>query len=175
MKDFIKQIFISILMVLFFLAIAFGTLYFCVSCGIEKFGVEAFAAEIQDIETPCGFTEEELAERLKYDLKPLAKTFLEAEEKSGINACFLAAVSALESGWGRYQFRENNIFGFGRMTFESEEECILHVAEYLRKNYLNEDGKYYRGGTIADIGKIWCPDDGTWVRLVTGIYGGLCK
>jgi hypothetical protein len=175
MKEFIKQVLLSIVTVLLFLTIAFGTLYFCVSCGVEKFGVEAFAAEVPDIEEPCGLTEEELAERLKYDLKPLAKTFLEAEEDYGINACFLAAISALESGWGRYQFKENNIFGFGQKTFDDEEHCIDYVAWYLRKNYLNEDGKYFRGGTIADIGKIWCPDNGEWVEKVAGIYRGLMK
>jgi hypothetical protein len=159
----IKEIFIS-----FF----FGTI---IAFVIIFSTVNAYAAEIPSIEEPCGLSTEEFEHRLKHELKPLAKTFLEAEEKFKINACFLASVSALESGWGRYHFIENNIFGFGRKTFESKEECILFVAEYLRKNYLNEDGKYFRGGTISAIGKIWCPDDGTWVRLVTGIYGGLAN
>ena len=62
-----------------------------------------------------------------------------------------------------------------KREFRSPEECINFVAWWLKKHYLNENGKYYRGGTIADIGKIWCPDDGTWVRLVAGIYGGLAN
>lgn len=137
--------------------------------------VNAYAAELPDIEEPCGLTAEELEERLKGNLKPYAQAFLYAEEDYEINACFLASIAALESGWGEHQFRPNNIFGFGRMEFESVPKCIDYVSWYLRKNYLNEHGKYYRGGTISDIGKIWCPDDGEWVRLVTGIYGGLCK
>lgn len=75
MKEFIKHVLLSIVTVLIFLTIAFGTLYFCVSCGVEKFGVEAFAAEVPDIETPCGFTEEELAESLCIRFEIVCKDF----------------------------------------------------------------------------------------------------
>ena len=138
--------------------------------------VNAFAAELPDIEEPCGLTAEELEERLKGNLKPYAQAFLHAEADYEINACFLASIAALESGWGEHQFRPNNIFGYmTRKAFRSVEHNIDFVSWKLRKSYLNENGIHYRGGTIADIGKIWCPDDGTWVRLVTGIYGGLCN
>lgn len=136
--------------------------------------VNAYAAELPDIEEPCGLSVEELEERLKGNLKPYAQAFLYAEEDYEINALFLCAVAALESGWGEHCFRPNNFFGFmTKREFRTPEECIDFVAWFLRKNYLNENGKYYRGGTLADIGKIYCPDDGTWVRLVAGIYGGM--
>ena len=137
--------------------------------------VNAFAAELPDIEEPCGLSEEELRSRLKGELKNYAKEFLQAEADYEINALLIASIAAAESGWGEHQFRPNNIFGFGKKEFEDIPSCIDFVSWYLRKNYLNEWGKYYRGGTIADIGKIWCPDDGEWVQLVTGIYGGLCR
>ena len=162
--EFLKELFISILI---------GTI---IAYMIIFPMVNAFAAELPSIEEPCGLSAEELEERLKGNLKPYAQAFLYAEEDYEINACFLASIAALESGWGEHQFRPNNIFGFGRMEFESVPKCIDYVSWYLRKHYLNENGKYYRGGTISDIGKIWCPDGtGEWVRLVTGIYGGLCK
>jgi beta-N-acetylglucosaminidase len=145
----------------------------CVKIGMNIFGVEAFAAEIPNIEEPCGMSTEELEAVLKYDLKPYAKDFLIAEEEYEISATFLASLAALESGWGRFQFKKNNIFGFGRKEFESIPKCIDYVAWFLRKNYLNEEGKYYRGGTIADIGKVWCPNDEKWAEKVTGIYGGM--
>lgn len=132
--------------------------------------VACLAQEVPDITEPCGYTEEELEEVLKGELKQHAQAFLHAEEDYGINACFLASIAALESGWGEHRFRENNIFGFGKQDFESVPRCIDFVAWYLRKHYLNPEGRYYRGGTIGDIGRIWCPDDGTWVRLVTGIF-----
>lgn len=139
--------------------------------------VNAYAAELPDIEEPCGLTAEELEAVLKGELKNYAQAFLHAEEDYQINALFLASIAAAESGWGEHCFRPNNFFGF--MTsreFRTPEEGIDFIAWFLRKHYLNENGKYYRGGTISAIGKIWCPDGtGDWERLVTGIYGGLCK
>lgn len=166
MKKLIKNLFLAIGALIFAAVVLLSTVYF----GLSIFGETAFAAELPDIEEPCGLSTEELETVLKYDLKPYAQAFLNAEEDYGINACFLASISALESGWGRYRFKENNIFGFGQKAFDDVEHCIDYVAWYLRKNYLNEEGKYYRGGTIADIGKVWCPDDGYWVRQVSGIY-----
>lgn len=161
--EFLKELFISILIG----AIIAYMIIFPM--------VNAFAAEFPSIEEPCGMSTEELEGVLKGELKQYAQEFIWAEEDYEINACFLASIAALESGWGEHQFRPNNIFGFGRMEFESVPKCIDYISWYLRKHYLNENGKYYHGGTISDIGKIWCPDDGEWVRLVTGIYGGLCK
>ena len=132
--------------------------------------VACLAQEVPGIEEPCGYTAEELEEVLKGELKQYAQAFIHAEEDYGINACFLAAVASLESGNGKFMFRKNNIFGFGKAEFDSVPSCIDYVSWYLRKHYLNPEGKYYRGGTIGDIGRIWCPDDGTWVRLVTGIF-----
>ena len=162
--QFLKEIFISILIgAIIASMIIFPT-------------VNAFAAELPDIEEPCGLTAEELEERLKGNLKPYAQAFLHAEEDYEINALFLCAVAAAESAWGRRCFRPNNIFGYmTNRKFSSIPENIDFVAWKLKKNYLNKNGKYYRGGTIEAIGKIWCPDGGEWVRLVAGIYGGLCK
>ena len=156
-------------------AAAMVIVWFCVLVGMSIFGTQAFGAELPSIEEPCGMSTEELEGVLKGELKQYAQEFIWAEEDYGINACFLASIAALESGWGEHRFKANNIFGFGRMEFESVPKSIDYVAWYLRKHYLNESGKYYRGGTIADIGKIWCPDGGQWVRLVTGIYGGVIK
>lgn len=131
--------------------------------------VDAFAAETEVLSS-CGLSEEELEERLKGELKPYAKAFLQAEEDYGLNACLIAAVAALESGWGKFRIAENNLFGFGKKAFDSEEQGIDYVSWYLYKNYIREDGRYFRGGSIEDIGSIYCPDDGTWARLVTGIF-----
>ena len=68
------------------------------------------AAEM-DLRTPSDFTADELRNGLKKDLADLAEDFVAAEERYGVNAVFLAALAAFESGWGRHCFRENNIFG----------------------------------------------------------------
>ena len=170
MDGWLKKVLTNILAITLVLAMCWGILCLCVSCGLK-----AFAAEIPGIEEPCGMSAEELEKVLKGELKNYAQEFIWAEEDYGINACFLASIAALESGWGEHRFRTNNIFGFGRMEFESVPDCIDYVAWYLRKHYLNEEGRYYRGGTIEAVGRIYCPDDGTWARLVTEIYGGLCN
>lgn len=170
MDSWLRRILTALLTITLVLAICWGILCLCVSCGIK-----AFAAELPSITEPCGMSTEELEAVLKGNLKQYAQEFLNAEEDYHINACFLASIAALESGWGEHQFKTNNIFGFGQKEFLSIPHCIDYVAWFLRKHYINENGRYYRGGTIADIGKIWCPDDGEWVRLVIGIYGGMMK
>ena len=175
MKNF-KNVLFGIL--IFFLIAAFSMVivWICVVAGMSIFGTEAFGAELPSIEEPCGLSTEELEAVLKGELKNYAQAFLHAEEDYGINACFLASIAALESGWGEHQFKPNNIFGFmTRKQFSSVEENIDFVSWWLRKHFLNENGRYYRGGSISDIGKIWCPDGGEWVKLVTGIYGGMMK
>lgn len=127
-----------------------------------------------NIEEPCGLTEEELASRLK-TLAPYAKNFLWAEEDYGINACFLAAIAAGESGWGQHRFRPNNIFGFGKKPFKSVEHSIDYVAWYLRKNYLNEDGRYYHGATIEGVSICYCAGEQSWINLISGIANQLSK
>lgn len=168
MEPWLKKVLTNIIMITIVLAICWGILCVCVSCGLK-----AFAYKLPSIEEPCGMSTEEFEAVLKGELKQYAQDFLNAEEDYNINACFLASIAAAESGWGEHQFKPNNIFGFGRKTYKSVEHCIDHVAWYLRKHYLNKNGKYYRGGTISAIGKIWCLDGGEWGRLVSGIYGGM--
>lgn len=168
-----RKIIICVITATIALCVCYLILCGCVKLGMSIFGVEAFAYELPSIEEPCGLSTEELETVLKGNLKNYAQEFLWAEEDYGISATFLASIASLESGHGEHMFRPNNIFGFGKKSYNSIEQCIDHVAWYLRKHYLNKNGKYYRGGTIPAIGKIWCPDGGEWVRLVSGIYGGM--
>lgn len=112
---------------------------------------EPETAEVDDglLTSPSGLAAEDL--HLRHNLVGLEQAFIDAEDKHWVRADFLAAVAALESGWGRYQFRPNNIMGFGQMEFSSMEECIDTVAAYLAKNYLSPDGKYYNGETVAGV------------------------
>ena len=125
------------------------------------------------IDEPCGMSEEELEEALKHELKQYAGDFLSAEEKHGVNAAFLAAIAAQESGWGRYCFRENNIFGFGKKSFDSVPECIDYVAEYIAKHYISENGKYYHGKTVEGVSVCWCDED--WAKRVNYIFDSILE
>ena len=104
-----------------------------------------------DLTEKSGVSEEMLEKALLKNLSPLAKEFVLAEKNHGVNAIFLAAVAALESGWGEYCFRENNIFGWSGKSFSSKEECIDFVASKIAENYLSEDGKYHNGKNISGV------------------------
>lgn len=112
---------------------------------------EPETVEVDDglLTSPSGLAAEDL--HLRHNLIGLEQVFIDAEVKHGVRADFLAAVAALESGWGRYQFRPNNIMGFGQMEFSSTEDCIDTVAAYLAKHYLSPDGKYYNGETVEGV------------------------
>ncbi|MEG1083957.1 MAG: glucosaminidase domain-containing protein [Hydrogenoanaerobacterium sp.] len=112
------------------------------------------AGYIADITVRQGYryyTANELEKGLLHDLKPLAPLFIKAQDTYGIDAVFLAAVSAEESGWGRYKFRDNNIFGFENCDYDSLEACINSVASWLHTEYLTPSGRYYEGLGVADI------------------------
>ena len=119
--------------------------------GTEVFAISKAEASEIDLTTPSGLSAEELSFGLLGELSALAEEFVEAEEKHGVNALFLAAVAALESGWGKYCFRQNNIFGWSGKDFESKADCIDFVASRIAENYLSEGGKYYRGKTVSGV------------------------
>lgn len=111
---------------------------------------------------------DQLARGLLYDLVPLSPYFVEAQETYGIDAVFLAAVSAYESGWGRYQFRTNNIFGFEHCNFHSLEECIYYASSWLLEQYLTPGGLYYEGVGVDEINTHYngSPDWAENVKLI---------
>lgn len=127
-----------------------------------------FAAEEKDVTVPCGYSAEELSEGLLHELCALSEEFIAAEEKYGINAVFLCSVAALESGWGKYCFRPNNIFGWSGKSFENKAECIDFVASKLAENYLSEDGKYYNGKTVSGV-NVFYNGNSFWEDKITEI------
>lgn len=109
------------------------------------------------------------------NLDGLGAAFVRAELNTGVNAMFLASLAIVESGWGTSYLanNRNNLFGFaaydGRedsaQGFSSKEDCIETVAEFLANNYCDEDGMYYRGGTIAAVNTVYASSD-TWKNKV---------
>ena len=131
------------------------------------------AAEM-DLRTPSDFTADELRNGLKKDLVDLAEDFVAAEERYGVNAVFLAALAAFESGWGRHCFRENNIFGWGRKSFETKSECIDFVASKIAQHYLSEDGKYYHGMNLYGVNRSYNGSD-VWLENVAAIMSKISE
>lgn len=91
------------------------------------------------------------------DEDPAAAGEAAAERETGINAVFLAAVAALESGWNTSAVAENknNLFGWSAATgyadFESKEDCIAEVAGCIKTLYLSPDGIYFNGYTVEAV------------------------
>ena len=150
----------------------------CIVLLVLILSLTAFATETNfssfDLRTKSFCTAAELDEVLKYELKGLGEHFLSAEEKHGVNALFLASVAALESGWGRYCFKKNNMFGYGNMSFSSKAECIDFVAMKLKENYLSENGKYHNGYTV-DAVNVRYNGRSEWAETVLQIMSALSR
>lgn len=97
-----------------------------------------------------------------YNLVGTGKSFIEAENRTGLNALILAAIAAHESAFGcsRIAQDKNNLYGFGAFdrdpynlayTFSSYHDGTITVASYLSRNYLTAGGRYYRGDTLVGV------------------------
>ncbi len=102
-------------------------------------------------------------------LAALAQTYINAQERWGVNALFLMAHSALESNWGASALAcdKNNIYGFKAYdsnpyyygsTFACKEDCINYVAAYIRLAYLNGDGIYCKGPSLTGMNRHYATD-----------------
>ena len=119
-------------------------------------------SQTYDVRIKSDITAEQLNAKLKNRLEGCGQYFIEAQEKYGVNAEFLAAIAILESGNGSSAAarRKNNFFGLmgkrGQLSFENQRECILCAA----KNISKPNGYYYakKRYTIGSIGKKWAAD-----------------
>lgn len=96
------------------------------------------------------------------------KAFAEMEQKCGISATFAKAVAIQESGWftsNAYKTK-NNPFGITSKgkpkSFDSIDESIDYFGSLLSSDK-------YKGMSIDEIGKIYCPNDNKWARDVKKI------
>lgn len=115
-------------------------------------------------------------------LEGLGDSYAKAEELHGVNAFVLMCISAHEASWGNSQLAKtkNNIFGYqaydsnvgAAKTFKSKAESILHVAKRLSEDYLQSDGKYHKGTTLADVNHYYASDT-EWSNSITSIMNRL--
>lgn len=102
------------------------------------------------------------------NLEGIGKAIEQAEKKYSVNGLYLMGLCIVESAWGTSPFavNRNNLVGWNAIdsnpgkatTFESKEDCILHVAQKLQQNYLTEGGAYFEGYTAPDIDVHYCTD-----------------
>lgn len=94
-------------------------------------------------------------------LAQYAEVFVEAADYYGIDYRIIAAISVIESGAGKHNFRPHNAWGWGRMTFSSWEEGIWTVSRGI--------GGYYSRGlnTPKLISTYYCPPNAErWAQVV---------
>lgn len=96
------------------------------------------------------------------------KKFAEMEQKYVVSASFAKAVAIQESGWftsNGYK-NKNNPFGItskGKLKrFDSVDESIDYFGNLL-------SSEQYKGKSIEEIGKVYCPTDKDWARDVRWI------
>lgn len=88
------------------------------------------------------------------------QAFIDAGNKYGINALYLAAHAIHESGFGtsNISLGKKNLFGYGAYDstpfvgayrFGTVEECIKYVAQKMKSDYLNPDGAHFVGAFLG--------------------------
>ncbi len=127
---------------------------------------------------------------------PYAQAIISAEQKYHVNAFFLVAIDAWESGWMSSAISKscNNLGGVVESSahpsngcgsnpghkfayFNSVSEYIDYHANLLGSSYLTEGGAYYNGKSVSAVQTKYCPlsDKGCekWAPGVTGIANSL--
>jgi murein DD-endopeptidase MepM/ murein hydrolase activator NlpD len=93
----------------------------------------------------------------------------------------MVANAAWETGWGTSNFAQNrnNLYGWDAQTenpgeadtFATKAACIRHVMERVKILYLEEDGPFYDGGTLAGMDEY--ADDDNWQNGIVSIMNDL--
>ncbi|MGG0299975.1 S-layer homology domain-containing protein [Bacillus albus] len=107
------------------------------------------------------------------------KDFIQAQNEYGVNALYLAAHAILESGYGKSEiaYRKHNLFGLRAYDWDpfahakylpSYALSISYNADYVRKNYLEPDARYFKGYTLPDINDKYATDK-SWAGKIANI------
>lgn len=122
----------------------------------------------EDVTVPTELTPEQREACLIGEMRDFHEEFNKNSDKIKYEA--LTAISALETGYFSSEVCNyyNNVGGMrnsnGYSTYSSKEEGIEALSDLLIEEYLNEEGSYYEGTTIVDIGKHYNPSV-HWVNM----------
>ena len=151
-------------------------------------------AKDMDLTVRCGLTKEEFKELIKlfqphsWNLfKELIKnltcdktgffyensdTIYEVCKKYELNEIFFCGLIAAESGWSisknhREKCNYISMMSKGKLIrYDSPEEGLEVAAKLLHNKYLTEGATYYKGKTLEDVRKGFCPKIKKWTNLV---------
>ncbi|MDO5716393.1 MAG: glucosaminidase domain-containing protein [Tissierellia bacterium] len=102
----------------------------------------------------------------------LALSIFCVTEQYDVDPFFAKAVAVLESGWNHDSAmakRDNNLFGLMGKRFKRPQESVEYFCKLM-------NGPLYKGKTIEEIGKIYCPPNSQkWAEKVRAIMKKLKK
>lgn len=101
-----------------------------------------------DIRNRSYWTADDFYSILKEDMYDLVPVAIKMEEELGINALYIIAVGANETGWGRYMAGDYNYFnwtnnGINHFDFDSIESFTEFSLKTYENHYVHED--FYSG------------------------------
>ncbi|MGL4818661.1 MAG: glucosaminidase domain-containing protein, partial [Bacilli bacterium] len=141
-----------------------------------------------DLRQASGITADQLATYIRtvangmHKDSPLiahAQDFIDAEQRWGVNALYLAAHALWESSYGKSEisYRKHNLFGlraydrdpfFNALYLPSFKDSIEINAWYVRKYYLESTGTYYNGPTLGGVNVKYASDK-NWAPGIAGL------
>jgi len=105
---------------------------------------------------------EQLDSVLLNDLYGKGYDFLKMGKEYHINAYFIAAVAALESGWGQSAMAQysHNYFGMlnsegGPLKYDSFNDNLEAFCKLISMQYLCPDGRWHKGYTVYDVSRYY--------------------
>ncbi|WP_251551942.1 Ig-like domain-containing protein [Neobacillus muris] len=112
-------------------------------------------------------------------LKAYAQSFIDAQNKYGVNAQYLVAHAIWETGWGfsNLSIYKHNLYGYGAYNscpftcayyFPNGGDSIIYEAFIVRQNYLNETGSYYNGPTLQGMNVRYATDQ-SWANGIANL------
>lgn len=109
--------------------------------------------------------------------------FENIEKEYGVNGLFILAIAKQESGLGssNIAMKKNNLTGYmaydentgAARNFVDFEDCLMTTARAIKKNYLQEDGKYYHGKSIFSVNVKYCSQIDWSIKLIDIMYGSV--
>jgi len=134
----------------------------------KQINIEEIKIEEQKISKAQADHEAKVAKVQKYlsgrgaPLANYAEEFVKAAEHYDIDYRLVAAISIIESGGGKHNFKPYNAWGWGKSGFDSWEDGVWEVSKGL--------SKYYATGrtTPQSIAPSYCPPSATsWANKVS--------
>ncbi|MFA2808316.1 S-layer homology domain-containing protein [Bacillus mycoides] len=137
-----------------------------------------------DVTLPSNVTAQEIDNYIKRyhpdsPLVGVGQDFIKAQNEYGVNSLYLAAHAILESGYGKSEiaYRKHNLFGLRAYDWDpfahakylpSYGLSISYNADYVRKNYLEQGAKYFKGYTLPAMNVMYSTDK-EWAGKIANI------